>query len=187
MFGTKVPHWFTCISVKIFEFANMLQFHPPVPFLIRGSPERGRGRPSLSRWQHEVLYQVRPAPAPSACWLDVVPLRCSSGSRKGPQRCLLPAQLCARRADHAVVPPAYRSVSSSRRKSRKAHFTAPSHMRRIIMSSALSSELRNKYHVRCRPELRGANLEREVALHGGRGRAPCDVLAGSGSSLICGR
>merc|ERR1712166_539313 len=43
------------------------------------------------------------------------------------------------------------SVSSSRRKSRKAHFTAPSHMRRIIMSSALSSELRNKYHVRSMP------------------------------------
>merc|ERR1711869_119707 len=38
-----------------------------------------------------------------------------------------------------------------RRKSRKAHFTAPSHMRRIIMSSALSSELRNKYHVRSMP------------------------------------
>ena len=43
------------------------------------------------------------------------------------------------------------SVSSSRRKSRKDHFTAPSHMRRIIMSSALSSELRNKYHVRSMP------------------------------------
>ena len=40
------------------------------------------------------------------------------------------------------------NVSSSRRKSRKAHFTAPSSVRRIIMSAALSSELRNKYHVR---------------------------------------
>merc|ERR1719163_2658492 len=43
------------------------------------------------------------------------------------------------------------NVSSSRRKSRKAHFTASSSERRIIMSSALSSELRNKYHVRSMP------------------------------------
>ena len=38
-------------------------------------------------------------------------------------------------------------VSSSRRKSRKAHFTAPSSVRRKIMSAALSKELREKYHV----------------------------------------
>merc|ERR1712166_538411 len=43
------------------------------------------------------------------------------------------------------------NVSSSRRKSRKAHFSAPSSKRRIIMSSALSGELRNKYHVRSMP------------------------------------
>ena len=43
------------------------------------------------------------------------------------------------------------AVSSSRRKSRKAHFTAPSHVRRVIMSSALSEELRKKYHVRSMP------------------------------------
>merc|ERR1712099_16913 len=43
------------------------------------------------------------------------------------------------------------SVSSSRRKSRKAHFNAPSSIRRIIMSSALSQELRKKYHVRSMP------------------------------------
>lgn len=39
------------------------------------------------------------------------------------------------------------SVTSSRRKCRKAHFSAPSSKRRVIMSAALSSELRNKYHV----------------------------------------
>jgi hypothetical protein len=39
-------------------------------------------------------------------------------------------------------------ISSSRRKSRKAHFTAPSSVRRKIMSSALSKELREKHHVR---------------------------------------
>merc|ERR1712054_540847 len=43
------------------------------------------------------------------------------------------------------------NVSSSRRKARKAHFTASSSERRIIMSSALSSELRKKYHVRSMP------------------------------------
>eukprot|EP00811_Abedinium_folium_P013132 NODE_22202_length_718_cov_2.949239.p3 GENE.NODE_22202_length_718_cov_2.949239~~NODE_22202_length_718_cov_2.949239.p3 ORF type:complete len:130 (-),score=41.82 NODE_22202_length_718_cov_2.949239:197-586(-) len=39
------------------------------------------------------------------------------------------------------------TVSSSRRKSRKAHFTAPSSVRRKLMSSRLSKELREKYHV----------------------------------------
>merc|ERR550514_1340996 len=43
------------------------------------------------------------------------------------------------------------TVSSSRRKSRKAHFTAPSHVRRIIMSAPLSKDLRTKYNVRSLP------------------------------------
>ncbi|GMH20660.1 hypothetical protein Nepgr_022501 [Nepenthes gracilis] len=42
-------------------------------------------------------------------------------------------------------------VSSSRRKCRKAHFTAPSSVRRILMSSPLSADLRNKYNVRSVP------------------------------------
>ncbi|KAH8972959.1 hypothetical protein BDL97_01G019400 [Sphagnum fallax] len=42
-------------------------------------------------------------------------------------------------------------VSSSRRKSRKAHFSAPSSVRRILMSAALSSDLKNKYNVRSVP------------------------------------
>ncbi|KAI9304912.1 translation protein SH3-like domain-containing protein [Cunninghamella echinulata] len=42
-------------------------------------------------------------------------------------------------------------VSSSRRKSRKAHFTAPSHIRQKIMSAALSKELREKHNVRSMP------------------------------------
>lgn len=42
-------------------------------------------------------------------------------------------------------------VSSSRRKSRKAHFTAPSSVRRVLMSASLSSDLRNKYNVRSVP------------------------------------
>merc|ERR1719352_873117 len=43
------------------------------------------------------------------------------------------------------------TVSSSRRKSRKAHFSAPSSVRRKIMSSPLSSELKTKHGVRAVP------------------------------------
>ena len=39
----------------------------------------------------------------------------------------------------------------SRRKARRAHFQAPSHVRRIIMSAPLSEELRKKYNVRSMP------------------------------------
>merc|ERR1712205_83050 len=42
-------------------------------------------------------------------------------------------------------------VSSSRRKSRRAHFQAPSSVRRKILSAPLSAELRNKYLVRSMP------------------------------------
>jgi ribosomal protein L24p/L26e, archaeal/eukaryotic len=42
-------------------------------------------------------------------------------------------------------------VTSSRRKQRKAHFTAPSHIRRKIMSTHLSKDLRKKYNVRAVP------------------------------------
>ncbi|KAL8549847.1 hypothetical protein ACS0TY_008623 [Phlomoides rotata] len=42
-------------------------------------------------------------------------------------------------------------VSSSRRRSRKAHFMAPSSVRRVIMSAPLAIDLRNKYSVRSMP------------------------------------
>ncbi|KAI0030384.1 translation protein SH3-like domain-containing protein, partial [Vararia minispora EC-137] len=42
-------------------------------------------------------------------------------------------------------------TSSSRRKSRKAHFSAPSSIRRKIMSSSLSKELRAKHSARSLP------------------------------------
>merc|ERR1712170_130946 len=44
-----------------------------------------------------------------------------------------------------------KAVSSSRRKQRKRHFTAPSHIRRKIMGSPLSKDLRQKYNVRSVP------------------------------------
>merc|ERR1711862_645541 len=43
------------------------------------------------------------------------------------------------------------NVSSLRRKSRKAYFTAPSHIRRKLMSAPLSKELRSKHNVRSLP------------------------------------
>merc|ERR1712002_87208 len=43
------------------------------------------------------------------------------------------------------------AVSSSRRKCRKAHFSAPSNIRRKLMSAPLSKELRQKYSVRSVP------------------------------------
>ncbi|KAI9841782.1 MAG: 60S ribosomal protein L26B [Sclerophora amabilis] len=61
------------------------------------------------------------------------------------------------------------ALHSSRRKSRKAHFSAPSSVRRTIMSAPLSKELREKHNVRSIPIrkddevtiLRGSNKGRE--------------------------
>ncbi|PNY26403.1 60S ribosomal protein L26-1, partial [Tolypocladium capitatum] len=61
------------------------------------------------------------------------------------------------------------TVHSSRRKSRAAHFKAPSSERRVIMSAPLSKELREKYNVRSIPIrkddevtiVRGSNKGRE--------------------------
>ncbi|KAJ4354406.1 60S ribosomal protein L26A [Didymosphaeria variabile] len=61
------------------------------------------------------------------------------------------------------------NVASSRRKSRKAHFSAPSSVRRVIMSAPLSKELREKHNVRSIPIrkddeimiVRGTNKGRE--------------------------
>lgn len=48
-----------------------------------------------------------------------------------------------------------KSVSSSRRKARKAYFTAPSSVRRKLMSSHLTKELRDKHNVRSMPIRKG--------------------------------
>jgi len=44
-----------------------------------------------------------------------------------------------------------RLVTCSRRKNRKRHFNAPSHVRRKLMSAPLSKDLRTKYNVRTLP------------------------------------
>ena len=45
----------------------------------------------------------------------------------------------------------HQEVTSSRRKQRKAHFASSSHIRRKLMSSHLSKDLKNKYQVRAMP------------------------------------
>merc|ERR1712142_1204614 len=44
-----------------------------------------------------------------------------------------------------------KNKTSSRRKNWKAHFNAPSHVRRTLMSAPLSKDLRQKYGVRSMP------------------------------------
>merc|ERR1711944_187625 len=44
-----------------------------------------------------------------------------------------------------------KNVTSSRRKQRKRHFSAPSHIRRKLMSAPLSKDLKQKYGVRSMP------------------------------------
>ena len=63
------------------------------------------------------------------------------------------------------------SVSSSRRKSRKAHFSAPSSVRRKIMSSPLSSELKTKHGVRRFHETRVDSIFRVPDCPSGRSSA----------------
>ena len=53
-------------------------------------------------------------------------------------------------------------VSSQRRKSRKAHFTAPSSLRRKMMSCHLSKELRSKYDCRSIPVRKGDTVSIKI-------------------------
>ena len=58
--------------------------------------------------------------------------------------------------------------TASRRKNRKAHFTAPSHVRRILMSAPLSKELRAKYKVRSLPVRKDDDVRVKRGGHKGR-------------------
>ncbi|XP_043925806.1 60S ribosomal protein L26-like 1 [Protopterus annectens] len=57
-------------------------------------------------------------------------------------------------------------VSSDRSKNRKRHFNAPSHVRRKIMSSPLSKELRAKYNVRSMPIRKDDEVQVTIPLPG---------------------
>ena len=63
------------------------------------------------------------------------------------------------------------SVSSQRRKSRKAHFTAPSNIRRKMMSCKLSKDLKVKYDCRSVPVRKGDTVKiyRGCKNYGGKG------------------
>ncbi|KAF0404058.1 ribosomal protein L24 [Gigaspora margarita] len=65
-----------------------------------------------------------------------------------------------------------KDVSSSRRKSRKAHFSGPSSTRRKIMSASLSKELREKYNTRSLP----IRKDDEVRIVRGTNKAPGKVI-----------
>ncbi|RLW02785.1 hypothetical protein DV515_00006744 [Chloebia gouldiae] len=55
-------------------------------------------------------------------------------------------------------------VTSDRSKNRKRHFNAPSHIRRKIMSSPLSKELRQKYNV-VRGHYKGQQIGKVVQVY----------------------
>ena len=58
-------------------------------------------------------------------------------------------------------------VTSDRSKSRKRHFSAPSHIRRRLMSAPLSKELRTKYGVRSMPVRKDDEVQvREIYMIG---------------------
>ncbi|KAB0406343.1 hypothetical protein E2I00_009100 [Balaenoptera physalus] len=54
-------------------------------------------------------------------------------------------------------------VTSDPSENRKRHFHAPSHIRRKIMSSPVSKELRQKYNVRSMPIRKDDEVQREKA------------------------
>ena len=57
-------------------------------------------------------------------------------------------------------------VTSDRSKSRKRHFSAPSHIRRRLMSAPLSKELRTKYGVRSMPVRKDDEVQvREIYIY----------------------
>ncbi|KAL0228046.1 hypothetical protein RCL1_004189 [Eukaryota sp. TZLM3-RCL] len=58
-------------------------------------------------------------------------------------------------------------VTSSRRKQRKAHFTAPSGDRQKLMSASLSKELREKHGIRALPIRRDDEVKVLVGSHKG--------------------
>ncbi|KAL6054539.1 60S ribosomal protein L26A [Balamuthia mandrillaris] len=68
-----------------------------------------------------------------------------------------------------------KAVSSSRRKNRKAHFTAPSNKRRRIMSAPLSKDLKQKYNVNNIPVRKDDEVEVVRGTYKGREGKITDV------------
>ncbi|GIQ89781.1 ribosomal protein L26/L24P, eukaryotic/archaeal [Kipferlia bialata] len=68
------------------------------------------------------------------------------------------------------------SVTSDRRKNRKAHFTAPSHVRRVIMSAPLSKDLKEKHGVNAVPIRKGDEVIVVRGLIKKQTKAPVEVV-----------
>eukprot|EP00995_Heteronema_vittatum_P007846 NODE_3002_length_716_cov_1819.995502_g2119_i0.p2 GENE.NODE_3002_length_716_cov_1819.995502_g2119_i0~~NODE_3002_length_716_cov_1819.995502_g2119_i0.p2 ORF type:complete len:168 (-),score=90.04 NODE_3002_length_716_cov_1819.995502_g2119_i0:213-662(-) len=67
-----------------------------------------------------------------------------------------------------------RCRTGSRRKNRKAYFNAPSHIRRLLMASRLSKELRSKHSVRAIPVRKDDEVRVMRGVHKGRdGKVVC--------------
>lgn len=79
-------------------------------------------------------------------------------------------------------------VTSDRSKNRKRHFSAPSHIRRKLMSAPLSKELRQKYNVRSMPirkddevQVSGHTMQTKRVGH----KQPCRVLVNNIDPSTC--
>lgn len=57
---------------------------------------------------------------------------------------------------------------NNRRKARRAHFQAPSHVRRILMSARLAKEMRDKYNVRALPVRKDDEVRVVRGVHKGK-------------------
>ena len=86
-------------------------------------------------------------------------------------------------------------VSSSRRKARKAHFTAPSSIRRKILSCHLNADLKKQHGVRSIPVRkgdtvkirRGNNKDREGKVHSVYRRRWCIYVDKISKELLTGK
>lgn len=129
--GTAQPRISPCpvgpsIAVTCAKFPHHLNFTHNLfsTFFFLSSPIR-----STSPNAHRLTFQRRPRPTPSK-WskLTLVSLINTIDAS-------------------VLVTDNSAEIASSRRKSRAAHFKAPSDQRRVIMSAPLSKELREKYNV----------------------------------------
>uniref|UniRef100_A0A8I3WZQ2 Endoplasmic reticulum-golgi intermediate compartment 1 n=1 Tax=Callithrix jacchus TaxID=9483 RepID=A0A8I3WZQ2_CALJA len=126
----------------------------------RSVPSLAGPSPSPAFWTHASSQPLRPGRRSSwARCIDAAPSLMAEDPRHR-QPCLQRPVSFGLQPKSGCVPKCVRErvtmkfnpfVTSDRSKNRKRHFNAPSHVRRKIMSSPLSKELRQKYNVRSMP------------------------------------
>ena len=116
-----------------------------VPSLLATSSHRQQIPPSPS--QH-CGHQTKPQ---STTWPRVTSTTCSQTEKINFPSATVTGILANSRLLWFQKMKLNKNVSSDRSKSRKRHFSAPSHIRRRLMSAPLSKELRTKYGVRSMP------------------------------------